>query len=75
MGREGVAFTFVSPEEGPQLTRIEQRINRQLQRDHIEDFDFSFAQPAKTDSEPQPAPPPVSDTIAKRPTKRYRRGL
>ena len=28
MGREGVAFTFVTPEEGPQLTRIEMRINR-----------------------------------------------
>ena len=32
MGREGVAFTFVTPEEGPQLTRIEMRINRLLVR-------------------------------------------
>jgi ATP-dependent RNA helicase DeaD len=32
MGREGVAFTFVTPEEGPQLTRIEMRINRLLIR-------------------------------------------
>lgn len=39
MGREGVAFTFVTPEEGPELTRIEQRINRQLQRDEISGFD------------------------------------
>ena len=30
MGREGVAYTFVSPEEGPQLTRIEMRIERLL---------------------------------------------
>ncbi|MEI7782415.1 MAG: DEAD/DEAH box helicase, partial [Planctomycetota bacterium] len=26
MGREGVAYTFVAPDEGPQLTRIEMRI-------------------------------------------------
>jgi ATP-dependent RNA helicase DeaD len=75
MGREGVAFTFVSPEEGPQLTRIEQRINRQLHRDHIDDFEFDVAPPSIANVEPQPAPPPVSDSIARRPTKRYRRGL
>lgn len=35
MGREGVAFTFVTPEQGIELTRIEQRINLQLKRDEI----------------------------------------
>jgi len=39
MGREGIAFTFVAPEEGPQLTRIEMRIERLLARDEIEGFD------------------------------------
>jgi ATP-dependent RNA helicase DeaD len=39
MGREGVAFTFVAPEEGPELTRIEQRINRQLKRGELTGFD------------------------------------
>ncbi|NDC62832.1 MAG: DEAD/DEAH box helicase [Planctomycetia bacterium] len=39
MGREGVAFTFVAPEEGPQLTRIEMRIERLLKRDEIEGFE------------------------------------
>jgi ATP-dependent RNA helicase DeaD len=39
MGREGVAFTFVTPEEGGELTRIEQRINRQLKRDEIPGFE------------------------------------
>jgi ATP-dependent RNA helicase DeaD len=39
MGREGVAFTFVAPEEGPELTRIEQRINLQLKRDELSGFD------------------------------------
>ena len=39
MGREGIAFSFVSPEEGPQLTRIEIRIERLLQRDEIVGFE------------------------------------
>ena len=41
MGREGVAYTFVSPEEGPQLTRIEMRIDRLLTRAEIEGFESS----------------------------------
>jgi ATP-dependent RNA helicase DeaD len=36
MGREGVAFTFVAPEEGIELTRIEQRINLLLKRDEMD---------------------------------------
>ncbi|MFM8735749.1 MAG: DEAD/DEAH box helicase [Pirellulales bacterium] len=46
MGREGIAFTFVAPEEGPQLTRIEMRIERLLQRDEIEGFE-AFERRAK----------------------------
>jgi len=49
MGREGIAFTFVTPEEGPQLTRIEMRIERLLKRDEIEGFD-AF------DRRPKPSP-------------------
>jgi ATP-dependent RNA helicase DeaD len=49
MGREGVAFTFVAPEEGSQLTRIEMRIERLLQRDEIAGFE-AF------DQRPRPAP-------------------
>ena len=45
MGREGVAYTFVTPEEGSELTRIEMRINRLLKRDEIEGFS-SVASPA-----------------------------
>ncbi len=33
MGREGIAFTFISRDDGDRLTSIEQRINRQLIRD------------------------------------------
>ena len=38
MGREGVAFTFVTPEEGSELTRIEMRIDRLLKRDEVPGF-------------------------------------
>ena len=39
MGREGVAFTFVCPHEGPELTRIEERIGRLLKREELKDFE------------------------------------
>ena len=39
MGREGVAYTFVTPEEGNELTRIEIRIERLLKRDEIAGFE------------------------------------
>ncbi len=39
MGREGVAYTFVAPDEGGELTRIEERINRLLKRDEMKDFE------------------------------------
>lgn len=35
MGREGIAFTFVTASEGPQLTAIELNINKLLQRDEL----------------------------------------
>ena len=38
MGRDGIAFTFVTTEEGPQLTQIEMLINRLLKRDEMEGF-------------------------------------
>jgi ATP-dependent RNA helicase DeaD len=78
MGREGVAFTFVEPEEGYELTRIEQRINRLLIRDEMEGFE-TLAPIAKVDegaptdeSKPVPPPPPRGKG---RPPKRYRRAL
>jgi len=48
MGREGIAYTFVSPEEGPQLTRIEMRIERLLKRDEIPGFE-AFDRRPKTE--------------------------
>ncbi|RIK82853.1 MAG: ATP-dependent helicase [Planctomycetota bacterium] len=38
MGREGIAFTFVTPEQGNELTRIEMLINKLLTRDEIDGF-------------------------------------
>ena len=55
MGRDGVAFTFVTPEEGPQLTRIEVRIDKLLQRDEIPGFVAFDRTPAER--KPQPAAP------------------
>ncbi len=81
MGREGVAFTFVTPEEGNELTRIEMRIDRLLVRAEMADF-APLAKPQPTEATgatPQsaaasleaPAPKPVYG----RRTRRVRRAL
>lgn len=41
MGREGIAYSFVTPEEGNELTKIEIRINRLLERAEMEGFELS----------------------------------
>jgi ATP-dependent RNA helicase DeaD len=51
MGREGVAYTFVAPDEGYELSRIEERINRLLKRDEMADFEAV--------SQIKRAPPPL----------------
>lgn len=68
MGREGVAFTFVAPEEGMELTRIEQRINRQLQRDEM---DGQLVKPVE-EVKPEKV---VPTELGGRRGKRYRRAL
>jgi len=80
MGREGIAYTFVSPEEGPELTRIEIRINRLLKRDEMEGFDACLTPtPARTE---EPSAEGEEPTEAAKPKpvygksgKRYRRAL
>jgi len=82
MGRPGVAYSFVTPEEGQELTRIEMLINKLLKRGEIEGFQTvapvikTTTDPgdrSKPDSEtpepPKPAPP------GQRPRRRHRRGL
>ncbi|WP_391483986.1 DEAD/DEAH box helicase [Aeoliella mucimassa] len=84
MGREGVAYTFVTPEEGQELTRIEMLINRLLKRDEIEGFAViepvagpsgpagpsGAADAPKEEEKPKPAPLPGS-----RRGRRHRRAL
>ncbi len=71
MGRDGVAYTFVAPEEGPELTRIEQRINLELKRGELKGFSHSV--PVEAAPATPATPPPAS--LMKRPPKKYRRGL
>jgi ATP-dependent RNA helicase DeaD len=91
MGREGIAFTFVAPDEGPELTRIEERINRLLKRDEMKDFEFRARESigvgalhgddhtgdgsSGVSAEPRPAPPPPPTSAMRRPPKKYRRAL
>jgi ATP-dependent RNA helicase DeaD len=77
MGREGIAFSFVTPEQGRELTRIEMRINRLLKRDEIEGFEAikkvaPAAPEAETSAAKTPPPPPRRDG---RPRRRLRRAL
>ncbi len=69
MGREGVAYTFVTPEEGPELTRIEMRIDRLLKRAETPEF-TAFVKPPATDTAPPEAKP-----VYGRPRRRIRRAL
>jgi len=89
MGREGVAYTFVTPEEGNELTRIEMRIDRLLKRDEVPGFaavgrPVSTVQPAPTapmgtgGPAPEVAPePPKKPMFGRdgRPPRRIRRAL
>ena len=90
MGREGVAFTFVTTEEGGELTRIEMLINRLLKGDEIEGF-LAVATPvpypsstgaagSASSADAAPAadgepPKPRKSPPGQRPRKRHRRGL
>ncbi len=55
MGREGIAFTFVTADEGQQLTAIEQNINRLLVPDSLKET------PAMEAARRSPEPAPRSD--------------
>ena len=58
MGREGVAYTFVTPEEGNELTRIEIRIDRLLKRDETPGFTVTRQPSRPTGAPPIAAPGP-----------------
>jgi len=86
MGREGVAYTFVTPEEGNELTRIEMRIDRLLVRDEVPGFatvkgtapaERPVSDPNVTIEGPggMPAAPPEPKPVFGKRTKRHRRAL
>ncbi|MDR1962797.1 MAG: DEAD/DEAH box helicase [Planctomycetaceae bacterium] len=62
MGREGVAYTFVTVQEGSELTRIEMRIDKLLKRADLKGFE-SFTKPSDPnvtpDEESSQEPKPV----------------
>ena len=77
---EGVAYTFVTPEEGGELTRIEMRINLELKRDEIGGYESRSDTPKKAavlaadGSVKAPATGPDTP-VKKKKKKRYRRAL
>jgi ATP-dependent RNA helicase RhlE len=70
-GDEGDAMVFVSPEERPQLARIERRLGKPLERRKLTDFDYgpTNAEPAERPRKSGPRRPPVA-----RPKQKVSRG-
>jgi len=75
MGREGIAFTFVTVQEGSELTRIEMRIDKLLKRAELKGFE-SFTKPhdpnASLDEDLPPEPP---KPVFGKPVRKVRRAL
>ena len=75
MGRDGVAFTFVTVQEGSELTRIEMRIDKLLKRAELKGFE-SFTKPhdpnATLDDDDLPEPP---KPVFGKPVRKVRRAL
>lgn len=73
---DGVAYTFVTPEEGIELTKIEVRINKLLVRDEISDFEPVRKKQEVTEESTAPAKPaPPQLKKGGRPKRRIRRAL
>ncbi len=64
MGRDGIAFTFVTPDEGPQLTAIELNINKLLQRDEL-------SEPETKIGKRRPAQGSINDSLQQGGAARY----
>lgn len=71
MGREGVAYSFVTSEQGEELTRIEIRIDRLLAEDKIEGFDTAYEEPKPAELPDSEKPP----SLPGRGRRRHKRGL
>jgi len=70
IGKDGVAVSFVTPEEGKELTRIELFINKQIVEDRFEEFKAYEPRIKEPDQPKEPAAP-----IFGRRTKRYSQRL
>lgn len=70
MGKEGVAYSFVTPDQGDELTRIEMRIDRLLKESKIEGYDPAYIEP-EAPRPPGEEPPKFS----RRGQRRHKRGL
>lgn len=71
MGREGVAYTFVTIQEGAELTRIEMRINKLLKRAELKGFE-AFSKPTDPGTEETAS---ESKPVFGKPVRRIRRAL
>jgi ATP-dependent RNA helicase DeaD len=69
MGRDGIAFTFVVPGEGDILTAIEQRINRELIRDHLDGFETTTGVAVRNVNEAVEIAPPTEAELADAPRR------
>ncbi|MDO5553313.1 MAG: DEAD/DEAH box helicase [Planctomycetia bacterium] len=58
MGREGVAYSLVTSQEGAELTRIEKRINRLLKRTELPGFE-AYTKPESHEEEEEKQVKPV----------------
>ena len=54
MGARGTAITFVTSEQGKELTQVEKLINREIKRRHVEGFVPGEARPRMDDHRPAP---------------------
>jgi ATP-dependent RNA helicase DeaD len=56
IGKDGIAISFVTPEQGPQLTQIEMMINRLIDRDAVPGEWYTVRKPEPRSNEPPPLP-------------------
>jgi ATP-dependent RNA helicase DeaD len=77
MGRDGTAYTFVTPEEGDQLTGIEMLINVLLERDHWDEGSVDAKPNSDGEAKAARQTRPVGGLLSRsgRSPKKYRRSL
>ena len=68
IGKDGVAISFVTPEQGRHLTDIESTVNRLLTEERVEGFQAYTARVAAKPDEPKPEVKPV---FGRNRTRRY----